>query len=263
MNKKFRNNYITWGSLAAINGGLWGALSAASTALIQSIGYRAAMSTISGFGISSLVCGGVLVGVGGLHAYSILKKKKQDAETEAQVEAFREEALRAERQKNAKLSVTGKLDDKVIYERLRECLGEAWGLTGNPHVTTHINTLLDQLQTMNSYQDKLHRLITSNGTDFLNDTCDVLETAEQDMLRKVRKVLNWFVAYEPTRPDDVNRVESLLEEIVSTNEAQLRNVKEFVLTITDFLNKQGESDTGIDRLQVYKETILGAISDAD
>lgn len=263
MNKKFRNNYITWGSLAAINGGLWGVLSAASTALIQSIGYRAAMSTISGFGISSLVCGGVLVGVGGLHAYSVLKKKKQNAETEAQVEALRKETLLAERQKNAKLSVAGKLEDKVIYERLRECLGEAWGLTGNPHVTTHINTLLDQLQTMNSYQDKLYRLITSNGTDFLNDTHDVLENAEQDMLRKVRKVLNWFVAYEPTKPDDINRVEGLLEEIVTANETQLENVKEFLLAITDFLNQQGETDTGTDKLQMYKDTILNAISETN
>ena len=148
------------------------------------------------------------------------------------------------------------------YQYNREA---GWVVDGKLNIDDNLYDYLDLLKTAeeNGYQAKLSRLLTNNGADYLDDTNGVLESVEQSILRKVRKVLNCFVVYETDSAEDVQKMQTLLKETRDSNEAQLNNVKDFLLAITDFLNKQGDDNTGAEKLDIYKRTILESISDAE
>ncbi|MBR4636149.1 MAG: hypothetical protein IKO51_07290 [Clostridia bacterium] len=183
--------------------------------------------------------------------------------TQEKLEELKEAKARAEKKEQAKLNVRGPLKDTVIYERFKSWLNEDWGRMTATRIPAMMSDILRQMNEMNGYQSKLSRLLTNNGADYLEDTNQVLESVEQCILRKVRKVLNCFVVYETNRQEDVQKIEDLLVETRDANEAQLNNVKEFLFAITDFLNKQGEDDTGIEKLNIYKKTILESTNDPE
>lgn len=190
-------------------------------------------------------------------------EERQKTLTEQQLEEYKAEKERREKSAKAKLNVREPLNDTVIYERLKSWLNEDWGRMTATRIPALMSDILRQMSDMNAYQSKLSRLLTNNGADYLDDTNAVLESVEQCILRKVRKILNCFVVYETNRVDDVKKMEQILEDTRSGNETQLNNVKEFLFAITDFLNKQGEDDTGIERLNIYKKTILESTNDPD
>lgn len=191
------------------------------------------------------------------------KAAREESMTQEKLEELKAAKARAEKKEQAKLNVRGPLKDTVIYERFKSWLNEDWGRMTATRIPDTMNDILRQMDEMNSYQSKLSRLLMNNGADYLEDTNQVLESVEQCILRKVRKVLNCFVVYEPTRREDVEKIEQLLVETRDANAAQLGNVKEFLFAITDFLNKQGEDDTGIEKLNIYKKTILESVSDPE
>lgn len=192
-----------------------------------------------------------------------ISAKKERERAEKELEEERSRKADEAKSEQAKLNVREPLKDSVIYARLKSWLNEDWGRLYGTGIPELITDILRQMDDMNMYQSKLSRLIANNGADYLEDTNAVLESVEQCILRKVRKILNCFVVYESTRAEDVEKMLNLLRETRDSNEAQLNNVKEFLLAITDFLNKQGEDNTGIERLNIYKKTILESAGDDD
>ena len=233
------------------------------TGAIQSFGIVAlrAIRTVSfilaGAGVASLAAG---ITVSTAKAIGENRQKELTAQKLEELKAQKELQEKNER---AKLNIREPLEDSVIYERLKSWLGEDWGRLGEAGIPDCICDILRQMDEMNSYQAKLSRLIANNGADYLEDTIGVLDSVEQCILRKVRKILNCFVIYESTRAEDVEKMRMLLFETRSGNAAQLQNVKEFLFAITDFLNKQGDDNTGIEKLDIYKTTILESTDDAE
>lgn len=185
------------------------------------------------------------------------------SEEEREREALRERQEREDKHAKANLNVREPLKDKVIYERLKGWLNEDWGRLTNTAIPAGMSDILRQLDEMNSYQSKLSRLLANNGADYLEDTNAVLESVEQCILKKVRKILNCFVVYESSRRADVEKMETLLNDTRAANAAQLSNVQDFLFAITDFLNKQGDDNIGIEKLELYKKTILESTNDPD
>ncbi|MBR5947766.1 MAG: hypothetical protein IKZ82_03820 [Clostridia bacterium] len=238
-------------------------VAANSTAIIQNTGVHA-LNTAR---IASYVIAALGVAFAGIKLISSAIRIAGDARdkdrTEREIEALKAQKALEERNAKAKLNVKGPLKDAVIYERMKSWLNEDWGRMSTTEIPAFMSDILRQMDDMNGYQAKLSRLLTNNGADYLDDTNGVLESVEQNILRKVRKVLNCFVVYESTRVEDVEKMSSLLKETRDSNEAQLNNVKEFLLAITDFLNRQGDDNTGAEKLDIYKKTILESISDAE
>lgn len=191
------------------------------------------------------------------------RERKEEEENAQRVEEYKARREKAEKNEQAKLNVREPLKDKVIYDRMKSWLNEDWGRLDNAGIPQLMSDTLRQMDDMNAYQAKLSRLITNNGADYLEDTNAVLESVEQCILRKVRKVLNCFVVYDTDRAEDVEKMRDLLRETRDSNEQQLDNVKEFLFAITDFLNRQGEDDTGIEKLNIYKKTILESTNDQE
>lgn len=219
--------------------------------------YDRALSYIAGAAAGWLIISLIISSV------RIAGEQKDRDRTEREIEELKKRKELEERNAKAKLNVKGPLKDAVIYERMKSWLNEDWGRLNTTEIPALMSDIIRQMDDMNGYQAKLSRLLTNNGADYLDDTNGVLESVEQSILRKVRKVLNCFVVYESTSVEDVEKMRSLLEETRDSNEAQLNNVKDFLLAITDFLNKQGDDNTGAEKLDIYKRTILESISDAE
>lgn len=238
-------------------------VAANSTAIIQNTGIHA-LNTAK-------VISYIVAGAGGLFAViklivsavRIAGEEKDRDRTAKEIEELKRMKELEERSAKAKLNVKGPLEDAVICERMKSWLNEDWGRMTTTEIPALMSDILRQMDDMNGYQAKLSRLLTNNGADYLDDTNGVLESVEQSILRKVRKVLNCFVVYETDSAEDVQKMQTLLKETRDSNEAQLNNVKDFLFAITDFLNKQGDDNSGAEKLDIYKRTILESISDAE
>lgn len=262
LNKILKKN-IGWIVLACVSALPMLLVSMNSTAIIQNMGIHA-LNTVRIIALA-LAAAGILLALIKLisSAVRIAGEEKAKDRTEKEIEELKKRKELEERSAKAKLNVKGPLKDAVIYERMKSWLNEDWGRMNTTDIPAMMSDILRQMDDMNGYQAKLSRLLTNNGADYLDDTNGVLESVEQSILRKVRKVLNCFVVYETDRVEDVQKMRELLSETRDSNESQLNNVKDFLFAITDFLNKQGDDNTGAEKLDIYKKTILESISDPE
>lgn len=168
------------------------------------------------------------------------------------------EALARER---AKLSVDDKLNSDYLRSQIvRHSQGD-WGGRQNPHLKPKLVQVCHQMDEMDLYQQKLDHLLTSNGMDSLADARDTLEQVEQYTLRNARKLVNCMDVYDPGNPDESGRLDTLLDTVLEDNTKQLRNVKEFLFAMTDYINRQGEDDSDIQKLNIYKTAILNSMKE--
>lgn len=182
---------------------------------------------------------------------SILAIKKQNDEL-AKLKA--QESENEEIEQRAVLSMKGKLEDKTIYQLLIDVYREKWSSI-NSELSTNIIAIADQLNDMNTYQSKLEMLLIDNDANALTDASDTLEQVEQYILQQVRTIINYMNIYNKDNENDIQQLIEHTKKVRTINVLQLNNVKEFLVAITDFINSQGNDDTGIKKLNIYKTTI--------
>ena len=222
---------------------------------IQSIGYRATNNLTRIFLALTILCLAEIFSY--IVVYYIKKSKYNKLQLEQELQIS--QSIENQRIEQAQLSVNGKLSDKIIYNRLQTHTTN-WQQLTNTNIPKYINTILKQLTAMNSYQDKLSKILVSNGSN-LTETLDVFDNAEQDILRKVRKILNCADVYDTDNSKDIEIMIELLKDTVDTNEKQLTVVKDCLLATTDYLNKQGDSNRGLEQLNLYMNVIKEQIND--
>ena len=163
----------------------------------------------------------------------------------------------ADRQKlEADLPVNGRLTDVKVRELLKENASGKWRALQDA-----IGGLAVQMCQMDSYQERLANLLTSNQASTLGDTEEVLDQVEQYICRNIRKVLNYMTVYDPASQEDAAALEKLIEECRDANQEQLTQTKEFVFALTEFLNRQGDSSQDTYSLELYKKLILDSIKE--
>ena len=163
----------------------------------------------------------------------------------------------ADRQKlEADLPVNGRLTDVKVRELLKENDSGKWRALQDA-----IGGLAAQMCQMDSYQERLANLLTSNQASTLGDTEEVLDQVEQYICRNIRKVLNYMTVYDPASQEDAAALEKLIEECRDANQEQLTQTKEFVFALTEFLNRQGDSSQDTYSLELYKKLILDSIKE--
>lgn len=164
-----------------------------------------------------------------------------------------EEKLRASKPV-AELSVHSRMDAQKIQDLLQENMDGEWKVCGE-----EIGVCLSQMQAMDRYQDRLRRLLDKNGADALHDTEDILDQVEQFICKNVRKVLNYMDVADSEDPSDREMIQGRLQSCQETNAAQLEQTQKFLYALTEFLNRQGDGDTGADMLEMYRQTILDSL----
>lgn len=177
-------------------------------------------------------------------------KKKREKQSLIQAEALKEE----EQLKESSLSVKHKLDNYELRNILQENSMGEWNC-----LSDDVNQLVSQLHDMDAEQERLRVLLKHNAADVLSDTEAVLERSEQYMCRNVRKVINYMSVYHSDSDADVKALQQEVLECQKLNGALLSEVHEFLLMLTEFLNKQGDNSYDGHMLETYKETLLAMI----
>ena len=247
--RKNKMTVILW--VAAVAAGVVRVMLAfAKDAIVVQIGIRSyrSITTVSAalLGVfTACACISTLLGI-----FRSRKDRKKEAE-KSEKEAERAFELEREKRKlESPLSVSDRMDPKRIRDKL-----EAEAEKQAPDIRKAILTIATQMYRMDELQEKHAGLLKENGADALGDTVDVLDEVEQYICRNVRKVLNYLSVFDSGEKDVLM---DRLKECWFANEEQLKKTQDFLLALTEFLNRQGDS-RNTDSIDIYKETILNAI----
>lgn len=162
-----------------------------------------------------------------------------------------------EEKSEAFLSVSGNLNSAVIQKLLVEKSHDEWS-----YMQSSLLNILEQLIKMDTYQVQLSRLLANNGAKALNSTQEVLDKVEQYLCRNVRKCLNYMDVADPQDPKTRLFMQEKVAVCIKDNDKKLGQIDDFLKTIVEFLNKQGdeEAETSINLLDTYKKTIMESIN---
>lgn len=187
--------------------------------------------------------------IGSTASYIIKKKQYMALEEKRYSQRLLEER---EEENASSLSVNGKLNPKFIRDSLRKLKEGKYS-----YLSIELDDCIHQFEQMDSYQERYSNLLKSNGANSLSDTEDVIDQVEQYMCKNARNIINFMnVADEDT--ETASKVVEQLYKCQEENESLLKQTKDFIYAMTEFLNNQGgENDTRI--LETYKTTILSTI----
>lgn len=133
----------------------------------------------------------------------------------------------------------------------------------NGQATPFIEKAINQLVRMDDLQDRLHNLLTNNDASVLSDTEDVLVQVEQYLCRNLYSCTNFMDIYDPSRAADVEAMCHIMDESVHKNEQKLKDVHEFVLVLTEYINQQHGTDDDTEMLNTYKQTIIKSLREEE
>lgn len=148
------------------------------------------------------------------------------------------------------LSASGKLSDEyVLGSMVRQGTGKWRGIRDD------VQRVTDQLILMNSYQERLSHLLANNNAGALSDAEGILEKVEQQILGNVRKILNYM---EVLGVEDEDAIVGYLESCEKDNERLLNSTKTFLISVTGYLNEQGEdSAKSLKMLEEFQAILAG------
>ena len=227
--------------------GLLGGVFATKDSIVIYMGIRAFRAIMIGLlGVGGVACGAYLV------SSAVSVSRLQDQLEDKQREQLAIEEMH--KRQTARLSVEGKLDNATLRRILIQKAQDDWGL-----LTGSIESCTTQMEMMDDYQERLSKLLAANGADTLHDTEDVLDQAEQGMCRNVRKVINYMEVANSSLATDRDMVQTKLDQCNVQNKEILKQTQEFVFALTEYLNRQGDSNADTSMLEIYKKTIMEAI----
>lgn len=182
-----------------------------------------------------------------IYLFSLFKDRKIKKES-IKKEEEEKEAEKKEKEEGQILSVNKKMDNATLRNLLRkhDCLA----------YREEINAICIELESMDRQQEKLTKLLESNGADSLKNSEDVLDKVEQHMCKSVRKVINYMDIAEK---GDEEMIKEKLSVCLSECRTHISQVKDFLFALADFLNTQGDGDNSMEMLDMYKETILESL----
>ncbi len=196
------------------------------------------------------IAGGIASGLVEGRRYGLEQKKEAE-----RIAADQEKHLEYDRQKREQesvLSVSKRLDETNIRGELSSNMQQDWN-----GFEVGIKKLISQSERMDDLQARLGELLRKNGADKLDDAEDILDRVEQGMLKNIRKVLNYMEIGSKDRSEDCKKVGDSIEECIRENEELLENTSGFLLSLTDYLNSQGENDRDeLATLSSYKDILI-------
>ena len=184
------------------------------------------------------------------------KERREQKKAQQQLEEQQRRAKELEAGQEAGLSVRKKLDPEAIRAMLEKEKNSRWAI-----LEDEISACIVQMEKMNDYQAKLAGLLRLNDARSLQDTEDVLDQVEQYLCRNVRKALNYMNILDPASPEDAAAARKKLLACHDDNQQRLSQTQEFLVALTDFLNRQGDGNAEIDMLEIYRKTILDSIQE--
>lgn len=242
-----KRKIIISGILTFVSAAAWAYVNAnKNNIIIQSgaAGFRTQSSLLQGVTIALAVLTAILVLAEAVRSSEGRRKQKKEAP-----------AAPKEQKKTAPtLSVHGELDPEEIRQFLLEQSQGEWHMyRGN---LSRCIGIMDQMQ---ECRERLDTLLEMNGAETLRDTRDVLRQVQQYICRNMRKIINYLYAVDVDNPDTEPGVRQRFADCIADSTQKVDKVNEFIISLSDFLNTQGEDSSSLDMLDIYKGTILESI----
>lgn len=190
-----------------------------------------------------------------LISFSILQAldyfKNQKLQRKIEEENIRKEKEKLENIKlnSSYLSSSKELIEKTIREHLETAYMGKWNI-----LEEELKNLYIQSTKMDDLQEKLKSLITKNDASVLNDTEEILEKAEQDLLKNIRKVMNYMDVCDPDTFEEKEKVKISAQNCYFQNKEILNTTSDFLMALTEFLNSQGDENS-LSILNEYKDAL--------
>ena len=205
-----------------------------------------AFRSLSGILIGALSAGGAVSAITGIKL--IMDNRARLNEIVVTQQALEDKQRQIEEMR-AGLSVKGEIDPLYI----RDCLNVL--KTRWDYLSPELDDCVHQFEQMDEYQARFSKLLSDNGARTLSDTEDVINQVEQYMCKNARNVINFMNVADP---DAKELVMDKLRKCQDENQSLLKQTRDFIYAMADFLNDQGgKADTRL--LESYKETLLKTI----
>lgn len=143
--------------------------------------------------------------------------------------------LEADRPKAMLSFETGRLDE----EQMRSLLLESFDAV-EPEFIEHLETYQTQMDKMNMYQARLHRMLAINGIKDLQETEFLLDKLEQSMFGNLRKAFNWINMRGSTK-EAKEKLHANLSKVSTDNQTVLDKASELCNVLTEYINNQGNT----------------------
>ena len=153
------------------------------------------------------------------------------------------------------LDIGSRLNPEHIKANLYEVTGDATDET----VRKAVKTVIKTMDVMDDLQDRLKELLDNNGADALRDTENILDDVEQHICRNVRKFINNITILDMKNSRDREKIINSAVECSEQNQKLLKLTKDFMTSLVEFLNRQGDSSSE-DEINMYKEALTEQLS---
>lgn len=219
----------------------------APSSLIIAVGIRgvSAISTVSGVVLGT----GIAAATGGTVPAIVSSVKKKN---ETRLLESRHESDMKNLSEYAKDSLNPE-KTRVRLEQLRK---------NNPNLSELVDSCLEQMDKINTYQARHKSLIAANEAIYLQDTIDVINESERRMCQNFRNIINCCILIE----NDNGSVDELDQDIISSSMSDNQEELNAVATLLKYsvayinnYNRNGVSDRSeLDAwLRVMKASIGG------
>lgn len=143
-------------------------------------------------------------------------------------------------------------DRAAIYKELATFATTKW------KQITAIQTLLNQLNSMNEYQKEMEQLLRQN--DYLEDKpTEIVQRIEDCMYVNLQKLINYM---RIVQTKDIAAMASKTDECVEKNTSLLDKTDDFIIHLVDYVNDdmaRGEEEKTKDYVDSYMFVVLNAI----
>lgn len=146
------------------------------------------------------------------------------------------------------------IGSRLNPEHIKASLYEITATASDDTVIKAIKTVIRTMNVMDDLQDRLKELLDNNGADALRDTEDILDDVEQHLCRNVRKLINNITILDMGNSRDREKIVSAAVECSEQNQKLLKLTKDFMGSLVEFLNRQGDSSSE-EEIQMYREAL--------
>ena len=218
----------------------------ASSSMIVAIGIRGVslLSTISAI----TLCTGVTALAGGTIPAVVRRRNNQrqlehDRETDRkQFSDYAKDSLNPEK-------------TRIRLEQLRR---------KNPNLNTLVETCLEQMDRIDTYQARHKSLLDANEAIYLEDTIEIIDESEKRICRNIRNIINCCILVEDGSSELSDFDRQIIDKALRENESELENVNTLIHYAVNYINNyQQNGVTDMSELRAWIEVMRSSTDKND
>ena len=111
----------------------------------------------------------------------------------------------------------------------------------NPNLNTLVETCLEQMDRIDTYQARHRSLLEANEAIYLEDTIEIIDESEKRICRNIRNIINCCILVEDSK-SSVNELDgNIINSSLAENEEELKTVATLLRYSVAYINNYNRS----------------------